>query len=385
MGSIALGSCFRIARSYLSCKREFFWKFVVWHSSELELEAGRKVLFTSPITQSLIAVRNTFSSNNSANSDPLPLDSVTQALGSAATVVGLDKKISHSCGQPNIQNCLPPKSVNVLLCRETSTTKEVLAIVWAQGHCKSFPKINLATALHRIAILSSQADFTHQLRDDLFRHKAFHYLLTVMKEGMPQMSTWSIGIALWSFGRLQYIPSTHPTLIEDLVKALAKPENRASVTDREVALCVWGLGTLGLQPEPSLMPCYEELICHTLRESMRKGSTGPVKVRRSCPLSAPIGRGSRLPGRIGSGGRLEVTSRRRACPGLPSDRDGRIRGTVPCRFLQGPADRIVRPPLHLHLRAPLLLLPFREGVCANGGRQRTSARPCGKRFLGRAA
>eukprot|EP00191_Tetraselmis_sp_GSL018_P024840 CAMPEP_0177623162 /NCGR_PEP_ID=MMETSP0419_2-20121207/28756_1 /TAXON_ID=582737 /ORGANISM="Tetraselmis sp., Strain GSL018" /LENGTH=642 /DNA_ID=CAMNT_0019123697 /DNA_START=628 /DNA_END=2554 /DNA_ORIENTATION=- len=95
-----------------------------------------------------------------------------------------------------------------------------------------------------------------------------------MKEGMPQMSTWSIGIALWSFGRLQYIPSTHPTLIEDLVKALAKPENRASVTDREVA---WGLGTLGLQPEPSLMPCYEELICHTLRESMRKGSTGPVK------------------------------------------------------------------------------------------------------------
>ena len=138
-------------------------------------------------------------------------------------------------------------------------------LLMVEDQCEIFNKVNVSTALHRVARLATTnmpgvapVDAAAVMHDPHFAK-----LMTLVEETAEEMAVVSVSNVLWALARLHYPAS--PELVDILAARAAR--ECASAEPRHLSTVMWALAVLGHEPRSRPSPRWRTAPSRRLRDS----------------------------------------------------------------------------------------------------------------------
>lgn len=141
------------------------------------------------------------------------------------------------------------------------TTTDVLAIV--DSPSANLTAVNVATALHRLAVLNKR---NRAGRDVLLRDGRFEALMDATIAQAPRFSARSLSEVLWSCATLQHWPAT---LLTPLLTTVSYRLDKNRFQPHHLSTVVWALGKLLCKPTRLLERIEVQAIPHLAQMNMQ--------------------------------------------------------------------------------------------------------------------
>ena len=134
-------------------------------------------------------------------------------------------------------------------------------LLMVEDQCEIFNKVNVSTALHRVARLATTnmpgvapVDAAAVMHDPRFAK-----LMTLVEETAEEMAVVSVSNVLWALARLHYPAS--PELVDILAARAAR--ECASAEPRHLSTVMWALAVLGHEPRSRLLAAVADRAIET--------------------------------------------------------------------------------------------------------------------------
>ena len=142
-------------------------------------------------------------------------------------------------------------------------------LLMVEDQCEIFNKVNVSTALHRVARLATTnmpgvapVDAAAVMHDPRFAK-----LMTLVEETAEEMAVVSVSNVLWALARLHYPAS--PELVDILAARAAR--ECASAEPRHLSTVMWALAVLGHEPRSRLLAAVADRAIETAEGFPRPG------------------------------------------------------------------------------------------------------------------